>query len=349
VALSIVVGHRRLLSLLTRAALGDTLPPALLFAGPDGVGKRPTARVLAALLNCVSPRKSPPEASPLAETAPALGSDLPCGECTSCRRIARDVHPDIVIVEPGESGTIKIEQVREVIDRTAYRPFEGRKRVVIVDEAHAMMAPAQNALLKTLEEPPSASVFVLVTSIPDALLETVRSRCVTLRFGALSAAEVATVLLRDHGYSESEARAAAAHADGSVGRALAAGGVDLTEARRLAFRLLEQTVRTADPARRLEAAKALTGGKSSSAGERDHLAFCLSALASLVRDLGILSTQPGSRSLANLDLHADLERLARFFGSQRSIDAFSIVDRALAALERNASPKLVADWVGLQL
>ena len=67
----------------------------------------------------------------------------------------RGVHPDVIVIEPGDTGSIKIEQVRDVIDRAGYRPFEGRRRVVIIDEADAMVAPAQNALLKTLEEPPS--------------------------------------------------------------------------------------------------------------------------------------------------------------------------------------------------
>src|SRR6185436_2420412 len=114
-----------------------------------------------------------------------------------------------------------------VIDRAGYRPFEGRRRVVIVDEADAMVAQAQNALLKTLEEPPSASIFLLVSSMPDALLPTVRSRCPKLRFGTLSPTEVAQVLVRDHGYAEADARAAAVDAAGSVGRALSAESADL--------------------------------------------------------------------------------------------------------------------------
>jgi cell fate regulator YaaT (PSP1 superfamily) len=81
-------------------------------------------------------------------------------------RIQRGVHPDVVIVEPGDNGAIRIDQIREVVERTAYRPFEGRRRVVVIDEADALMAPAQNALLKTLEEPPSLSVFILVTTRP---------------------------------------------------------------------------------------------------------------------------------------------------------------------------------------
>src|SRR5688572_9464411 len=161
-----IVGHRRVLSLLARGVALNTLPPSLLFAGPAGIGKRKVALYLAQLVNC-----------PQAATAPGEGEASACGECASCRRILRGVHPDVLIVEPGDSGTIKIDQVREVIDRAAYRPFEGRRRVVIIDGAHAMVAAAQNALLKTLEEPPTASTFVLVSSMPDALLPTVRSRC----------------------------------------------------------------------------------------------------------------------------------------------------------------------------
>src|SRR5207302_1562751 len=97
-------------------------------------------------------------------------------------RIGRGIHPDVLIVEPGETGSIKIEQIRDVVDRANYRPFEGKRRVVIIDDADALVVPAQHALLKTLEEPPPSSVFILVTSRPDVLLATVRSRCIRLWF-----------------------------------------------------------------------------------------------------------------------------------------------------------------------
>ena len=259
------------------------------------------------------------------------------------------MHPDVIVIEPGDSGTIKVDQIRDVIDRAGYRPFEGRRRAVIIDEADAMVPAAQNALLKTLEEPPSASVFILVSSMPDALLATVRSRCPRLRFGILAPSEVAEALMRDHRYAEADARAAAADADGSIGRALEAQSVDLTDARALAQRLLEQTARTSDPARRIESARELTGKKSSAASERDQLAVCLRVLASLLRDLGILANRADVKSLANADLQGPLSRLTEAFDSERSMRAFGAVDRALGALERNASPKVVADWLVLQL
>src|SRR4029079_12580303 len=179
-----------MLSLLARVIARDSMPPAVLLAGPPGVGKRLTAVAIAQAINCLQP-----------QSRKAFERDA-CGECASCRRIARGGHPDLIVVEPGDSGSIKIEQLRDVIDRSQYRPFEGKRRVVIIDEADAAGDDAQSALLKTLEEPPSASIFILISSVPDALLPTVLSRCPRLRFGPLTPAEVARVLVKERGYSE---------------------------------------------------------------------------------------------------------------------------------------------------
>ena len=332
-----ILGHHRLLTLLSRAIAHNTLPPALLLAGPSGVGKRRVALAIARAVNCLEP-----------QTTSEYEREA-CGKCAACRRIERGVHPDVIVIAPGETGTIKIEAIRDVVVRAGYRPFEGRRRVVIIDEADALVDAAQNALLKTLEEMPSASIFVLVSSIPDALLPTVRSRCPRLRFGPLSAAEVAQVLVRDHRYSDADARAAAADADGSVGRALAADSAGLTDARNDARRLLEQTARTDDPARRLDVAKELSGTKGTTASDREQMATCLRALASLLRDLRIVATHADRRTLANGDLESQLEKLTSAFDHKRSLRAYAAVDEALAALERNASPKVVADWLVLQL
>jgi len=334
---STVIGHHRLLALLSRAIAHDTLPPSLLLAGPAGVGKRRIAMAVAATINCLQPRQSP-----------GFERDA-CGECASWRRIARGVHPDVILIEPGDTGTIKIEQVRDVIDRAGYRPFEGRRRVVIVDEADAMVPQAQNALLKTLEEPPSASIFILVSSLPDSLLPTVRSRCPRLRVGPLAAGEIADILVRDHDYAEADARAAAADADGSVGQALSSEAADLTDARTAAQRILEQAARTSDPSRLVDSVKDVVGKKGSSAGERDQLAACLRATASLLRDLGLLAVRADASELANGDLRPQLAALSRSYDGDRATRAYKAVDEALAAIERNASPKVVVDWLVLQL
>lgn len=331
-----IVGHTRVVTLLSSAIARETLPPAMLFAGPGGVGKRRTALAVAQALNCT------------ARSTSEKAVDA-CGTCPACVRIARGAHPDVLVVEPGDSGSIKIEQIRDVVDRSNYRPFEGRRRAVIIDHADAMGDDAQNALLKTLEEPPSASIFILVTSAPDTLLPTVLSRCSRMRFGALSAEEVARVLVRDHEYDEKDARAAAADADGSVGRAIAASSVDVAEARDVAQKLLALAARVPDPARRLDAAKGLLPAKAPVAAERVYMAACLRSMASLLRDLGILSGQADRRLLANADLQSDLEQLAGTFDSRRSHRAFAAVDEALVALDQNVNPKVVTDWLVLHI
>jgi DNA polymerase-3 subunit delta' len=333
-----VIGHRRIVALLARSLAHDTLPPSLIFAGPAGVGKRLTALAVAQALNCLKPQST---------------SDLEldaCGTCASCTRIARGVHPDVLFIEPGDNGSIKIDQVRDLIDRAGYRPFEGRRRAVIIDEADSLVPAAQNALLKTLEEPPSASVFILVTARPDALLATVRSRCPRLPFRPMAAQDIAAALVK-RGQSEAEARAVAATADGSLGQALEASAGELVEARTVAQQVLAQAATAGDAARRLESAKDLLAKTTGAGGaeNREHLASHLRAMASLLRDIELLSTRADARALANPDVQPALERLTDAYRGERGIRAFTAVDRALVALERNAGVKIVADWLVLQL
>ena len=270
--------------------------------------------------------------------------------CAACTRIARGVHPDVLVVEPGDNGSIKIDQVREIVDRAAYRPFEGRRRVVIIDEADALVPAAQNALLKTLEEPPPSSVFILVTSRPDVLLPTVRSRCPQLRFRPLGPARhrrgarggAATARRKRARWRRPPTAA-------SAGRSKRAPG-ELVEAREVAQQALAHAAASDDPRRRIEGAKDLLA-KTGAGGatDREQLASHLRAMESLLRDVELLSTRADVRALANADVQPALERLVRTYQGERGMRAFTAVDRALMALERNAGVKIVADWLVLQL
>ena len=290
-------GHRRLIELLARAVERGALPPASIFAGPSGVGKRATAVAVAQALNCLNPK----------------AGDA-CGTCAACTRIARNVHPDVLLIEPGDSGNIKIEPIRDAIDRTGFKPFEGKRRVVIVDEADAMMPQAQNALLKTLEEPPPSSIFILVTARPDSLLPTVRSRCIRLWFAADGAAAV-----------DEEARA-------------------------VAERVLINVMGSDAVGVRLNAAKdLLTNTGRGGASDREQLSGYLRAMASLLRDAEIVATGADAKAIANSDSRPALERLSTAYRGDRGVRAFAAVDQGLVALDRNAGVKVVADWVALQL
>ncbi len=257
-----------------------------------------------------------------------------------------------MVVEPGDSGSIKTEQVRECVERAAYRPFEGRRRVVIIDEADSLVVTAQNALLKTLEEPPSSSMFILVSARADSMLPTVLSRCPRLRFRPLSSSDVTDALIA-RGHGDQDARAMAAAADGSLGRALEMRANDLLSARAVAQQVLASAAASPDPRRRIESAKAWltsssSGGGSASA-DRERLSWQLHAMASLLRDAELIATGADVRALANADLRPSLDDLAQAYRGARGMRAFSAIDQALVALNGNAGIKIVADWVVLQL
>ena len=324
-----IVGHPRLTSLLLRALDRGSVPPTLLLAGPAGVGKWRVARALAETINCQAP----------------VDGDA-CGVCRSCDRIIRGQHVDVLALAPDDTGKIKIDEVREVIADCEYRPFEGKRRVVLIRDADALLEAAQNALLKSLEEPPPGTIFVLTSAAPDALLRTVRSRTIRLLFGRLTIAEVERVLVRDHGREPAEARWLAGLADGSPGVALAIGSDELTATRAAAEQLLRAAA-APDLAARLAVARAVIGTKPERT--RHELAAVLRLAASLVRDVSVLHAGSDRRLLANGDLGDVLDRLARLLPAPSARKAFATIDEALEALERNAGPKLVAEWIAAEI
>ncbi len=178
------------------------VPHALLFWGPEGVGKRFTAFELAKALNCLE------------------NDGDGCGECLSCRKIEHGNHPDVKFIKPaGKAGVIKKQVMEEIAELTAYRPFSGRKRVVIIESAECMSLASQHFFLKTLEEPMSDSVFVLLSGASSRLLPTIRSRCQAVRFGTLHPETVTELLLRERDLPESVAAAIAALSQGQISRA----------------------------------------------------------------------------------------------------------------------------------
>jgi DNA polymerase-3 subunit delta' len=287
---------------------------------------------VAAVLNCQSPI-----------TDGELAIDA-CGACRSCDRIARGVHVDLFTVEPDERQSIKIDVVRDVLARTGFRPFEGRRRAVLIRDAEALEVPAQNALLKSLEEPPPATVFILTTAVPSALLPTVLSRCIRLRFGLLSERDVEAVLVRDVELTPDEARATAALAGGSIGQALALASTDLQVLRETALTLLSKA--GAPAAARLQAA-ALVVGKDR---PRDEVALVLRMAASLVRDIELVNAGADA-TLANPGLADDLAPLLARYAGARARDAFAVLDRGAIALGRPhfAGPKVVSEWIAMSI
>jgi DNA polymerase-3 subunit delta' len=199
-------GHDRVCDFLRGAVTSGRLAHALLFAGPDGVGKRLVALACAAWMEC------------------ATGGADACGVCASCRQIAAGSHPDVQLLAVASGKKeIGVDRIRELKRFMQLRPMLGKSKVTIIDEAASLTVAAQNALLKTLEEPPAHSLLILVASNPDALLATVRSRCQRVRFSPLPVDLVADIVAGAADLDAAAARALAALAEGSPGRALALG------------------------------------------------------------------------------------------------------------------------------
>lgn len=173
VSLSEIRGQARAVQQLKRALSRSRVAHAYLFCGPAGCGKYTTGVALAAALNCIS-------------DDPAL-AEVGCGSCTSCERIAAGNHPDVqTLQQEGAAQIIPIQTIRKrVIPQLGMAPHEGNARVFLIEEATALQGPSANALLKTLEEPPPRTHFILATVAPDQLLPTIRSRCQRVSFSAL--------------------------------------------------------------------------------------------------------------------------------------------------------------------
>jgi DNA polymerase-3 subunit delta' len=177
-----------------------------LFVGPDGSGKLQAAINLAKALNCQRSDGATDEA---------------CDECIACRRIDEGSFPDVRRVgREGPGGQVKADSVREVVAESPYRPFEGKKRVYIFEDADRMNPTAANSLLKTLEEPPPWTLLILVTAKESAILPTLLSRCQKIRFLPLLPQEVADILVKQHQLPPETARLAAGVAGGNLTRAL---------------------------------------------------------------------------------------------------------------------------------
>lgn len=176
-----VVGQERARHRLVEAVREGRLHHAYLLVGPEGVGKRLLARGLAQVLLC-----------------PHAHDGQACGQCSACGQVARTSHPDLHWIEPqvraGGLGSLGIDQVRRLIQEAAWRPYEGRWKVLVVGQADRLTPEAQNSLLKLLEEPPGTAVILLTTPRPDRLLPTVRSRCHTVPLRSLTDQEVRAVL-----------------------------------------------------------------------------------------------------------------------------------------------------------
>lgn len=326
--LSDLPGQPRALELLRGGISTGHVHHAYLFGGPEGVGKEHAALLFAQALNC--------------EVRPGEG----CGTCGECTRVAAHAHPDMSWVMPevelvarklagrtdfeSPSREVKIGQIRKLMERLALKPLSARRKVAVILYADRMNAAAQNALLKTLEEPPPETTLILVSSAPDALLPTIRSRCLRVPFVPLPMELVAEQVAKKRKLPLEQARLCAALAQGSLARALQLDAERLAERAQLFRDVGSLKADDARPA--LHLAEAL--------GERAEAEWALSMLELWLRDQLVLATGGARSAIANADLVAELEQASRGAQPTRLLSRLDAVHLAAENLERNASPRM---------
>jgi DNA polymerase-3 subunit delta' len=311
-------GHDRIVQALQAAVERKSIAHAYLFEGPDGVGKEQVAWTLFATLQC------------------ARQGTEPCGECPGCRKVEAKGHPDVRVLEPeGPARLIKIDAVRELTRVLAYPPIEGKAKCVLVREADRFNEAAGNALLKTLEEPSSSTVFVLLTARPHLLLTTILSRCQRLPFHALSR-EVVASLLVEMGHAAPEvADTVAGIADGSIGRALELVDPELLERRARWFERLGRLDR-ADANERMDLAQDM-------AASRDEFLSLLDLFRLYFRDMLVLSVGGPDEIVANRDHLAAIGPRAQGIGPDGLLSAIDAIDEAGASIRVNTNTRLAAE------
>jgi DNA polymerase-3 subunit delta' len=322
VRLADVVGHERAKTRLVRAADAGRVPAAILFLGPAGIGKRPLAEAFAARLLCEAP----------------VAGDA-CDRCAQCTRLAAGTHPDLrAVARDADRRDLRIEQVRELTRWLGLQPLMAARKVGVVDDAHCLNEHGQNALLKTLEEPPGASTLLLVATSAALVLPTVRSRCQVVRLDPLPATDVARVLTTK-GVARETLDDVVALAEGSVGRGLAlADDADAGGRQRLVAAL----PRLAElPATELSSiAQELARGGPETA---------LAAALAWYRDVLELALVPGAEPRRNPAAAAAIRTVAGARPPALVLRQLELVCDTIADLEKNANRMLSVETLLLAL
>lgn len=328
-----IIGQRNAAAFLAKSFEKGTLSHAYLLAAPEHSGKTTLALKLAQALNCT-------------------GKDPPCSGCEPCRRIAAGTHADVrlyTIQTGGDDGKNKvelsIEQVREINHAVSLPPFEGRYRVIIIDEAERMSTGAANALLKTLEEPPPGVVFILTTVKENQLPETIRSRCMKLKLAAAPRQEIAQYLERSLGFSAEQADLLARLSNGRAGWAISAArdeGLQL-ERRENLLRFTEAL--GAGFAIRFELAEKFSQrfGKT-----RAEIYRLLDQWVSFCRDILLLKLDI-KEEVVNTDYEVIAAELASGITAGEAMRLIGSLTAARRHLEQNASPRLTLEVLMLNL
>ena len=319
-----IFGQDKPKQIIKKAVQGNSLTYAYLFYGQESIGKKKVAIELAKSLNCIS----------------SINGD-PCDKCGSCQKIESKTHPDFFFVEPEKKTPtakykiIDVDAIRELQRKLAYHPYEGKLKVAVIDDADLMSASAANSFLKTLEEPPSSTILILISSSPFKLLPTIISRCQKIQFQPLSPENIKKILketVTEEMTEDFSLDFRAIRSRGSVKKALAEDIENIANIREEIVSLLENIS--------FDHMDIVFSHAKSWARQSDQWETILNELMELVRDLAFFRSGCSDSKVFNRDIAAKLKPLAARKSVRSWLEIFNAIHTTKAALSKNANAQL---------
>ncbi|OGV96721.1 MAG: DNA polymerase III subunit delta' [Nitrospinae bacterium RIFCSPLOWO2_02_FULL_39_110] len=345
-----ILGQERAKRILENSLTKGTVSHAYLFAGEEGIGKKLTAITFAKALNCLNPI--------------IAGNGDSCDECLSCRNINSLNHPDLTIIkkeggdakantiselkrnfgdedEDKESRSIKIGAIRELQRRLSLKPYEGKRKIAIIDCAEDMITASFNAFLKTLEEPSGETVIILITSNLHSLLPTIVSRCQIIKFNTLSNEHIKEILIKNYHIKEGEASIISSLSRGRLGRAVAMDYRSVCKLREEALKLVTASI-TKDTEYIFTESKRL-------AGKKEALPEFLNFINDLIRDTIVINKTGRDDHIINKDIRDKLEELSVKLKAPFIINMYEAVHKTEILLKKNANPQLAIETMMMEM
>jgi DNA polymerase III subunit delta' len=338
-----LIGNNHIKDILRRMLEKERVPRSLLFAGIEGVGKKQFALELAKSFVCVN--KQAAEA---------------CDKCAACRRADkfnfpkaddREAHkqvifsefPDIGLVIPYNKN-ILVDAIRDLEKEANFRPYEAKARFFIIDDADKMNDAASNALLKTLEEPAATSHIFLISARPDSLLQTIRSRCQTIRFAPVAPAAIQEKILATEKFSPADTELVARLSAGSIGRALDFDLEKFRARRETMLNVLQSLAGRPDHLALLKIGEEMNDAKN-----KDDYEFSLEILQTLIHDVWTIIHDAGEKSLVNVDLRTPLQKISAGVHSRRLAVWLGEIETLRETLAVNVNRKIATDALFMQM
>jgi DNA polymerase-3 subunit delta' len=342
-----IIDQERIAGRLSKISRSSKIPHAMLFTGPEGVGKVRAAVVFAMACNCLKGALIAPGRhtdSPAGQPG-SDGKSVPCGTCRSCKKILASTHPDIMVVTP-EKATIKIAQIRGIFRILSLKPYEAQRRVVIIRQADTMSAEAGNSLLKVLEEPPDRTHLILTAPHAAGLLPTIVSRCQHIRFQPIRRKTLKELLMQEFNMDFREADILSSMANGSITRARSLAEPEWRRQRKWLLDILIAG-EIGDTGAGHITPDLLLAAVHRIAGRRADVGDALDIIKSWFRDLMIYPLAP--EKIINKDMAKEIQKLSQSANLPKLLSRFKIVQSAQERIDGNANVRLTLDVMMMNL